>query len=311
MHKIYQPSHSSRLVDAIDKFGYIRDSERGKTVEVLGAKLTVRNPRNRIDVTRARRMNPAFAFAEFLAMLYGEDDVKYFQQFIPSYDQYSTDGKVLDGAYGPRLEDQIVAAIDLLEKQPNSRRAVMTIYRAGDLLHKEGGSNTPCTVSLQAIQGHEGTLDMIAYMRSSDIHLGLPNDVAAFTLLQELIATRLGWELGEYIHLAGSLHYYTNSPIKTIAGMAREEGRWPYFMYPMSKDFLNVVYNTYEVFRALSEFENLKPIHNLKERFALDMAFVGLAIVQRKSNTELAREAYNNIYDPTLRRVTFPWLPRG
>jgi len=49
---------------------------------------------------------------------------------------------------------------------------------------------------------------MLTYMRSNDAFIGLPHDVFAFTMLQELIARTLGVELGEYRHAVGSLHLY-------------------------------------------------------------------------------------------------------
>lgn len=49
---------------------------------------------------------------------------------------------------------------------------------------------------------------MFTSMRSNDAFLGLPHDVFAFTMLQEIIARTLGFELGEYKHAVGSLHLY-------------------------------------------------------------------------------------------------------
>ncbi len=49
---------------------------------------------------------------------------------------------------------------------------------------------------------------MLTHMRSNDAFLGLPHDVFAFTMLQELIARTLGVELGPYSHAVGSLHLY-------------------------------------------------------------------------------------------------------
>jgi thymidylate synthase len=54
-------------------------------------------------------------------------------------------------------------------------------------------------------------LHMLAYMRSNDAFIGLPHDVFAFTMLQEVIARTLGVELGEYHHAVGSLHLYNRN----------------------------------------------------------------------------------------------------
>jgi thymidylate synthase len=54
----------------------------------------------------------------------------------------------------------------------------------------------------------DARLHLIGTMRSNDAYLGLPHDVFAFTMLQEIVARAVGVELGEYIHFAGSLHLY-------------------------------------------------------------------------------------------------------
>ena len=53
-------------------------------------------------------------------------------------------------------------------------------------------------------------VDMVVFMRSNDAYLGLPHDIFAFTMLQELVARTIGAELGTYVHMVGSLHLYDN-----------------------------------------------------------------------------------------------------
>jgi thymidylate synthase len=57
-------------------------------------------------------------------------------------------------------------------------------------------------------------LQMITYMRSNDAFLGLPHDIFAFTMLQEIIARTLGCDLGTYKHAVGSLHLYERNRIE-------------------------------------------------------------------------------------------------
>jgi thymidylate synthase len=54
----------------------------------------------------------------------------------------------------------------------------------------------------------EGRLHLIVQMRSNDVVWGLPYDIFLFTMLQEMLALRLGLGLGVYIHSVGSLHLY-------------------------------------------------------------------------------------------------------
>lgn len=67
----------------------------------------------------------------------------------------------------------------------------------------------PCTCTLQFLNRQDG-LDLVVYMRSNDVFIGLPHDVFCFTMLQELVATSVGVDVGQYIHVVGSLHLYDN-----------------------------------------------------------------------------------------------------
>jgi thymidylate synthase len=95
--------------------------------------------------------------------------------------------------------------IRLLKEKPTSRRAVIQLYDAEDI----AGSwkEIPCTCSLQ-FSLRDGSLDLLAHMRSNDATLGLPHDIFAFTMLQEIIARSIGAKLGSYHHSVGSLHMY-------------------------------------------------------------------------------------------------------
>lgn len=134
----------------------------------------------------------------------------FIQPYIKRYEEDAVDG-VLPGAYGPRLfdmhgqYDQIANATDLLRKSPGSRRAVIQLFDASDIAARK--SEIPCTTTLQ-FHVRDRLLHMSVMMRSNDAYFGLPHDVFCFTMLQEMMARRLGVELGHYIHHAGSMHVY-------------------------------------------------------------------------------------------------------
>lgn len=57
---------------------------------------------------------------------------------------------------------------------------------------------------------------MTTYMRSNDLWMGFPNDVFQFTAIQVYLAMRLGYQLGSYTHIAGSLHLYERDAKKAM-----------------------------------------------------------------------------------------------
>jgi thymidylate synthase len=107
-----------------------------------------------------------------------------------------------------------------MRRKNGSRRVVIQLYEAKDLL-EDDGVDIPCTTTMQ-FHRRDDILHMSVTMRSNDAYLGLPHDVFCFTMLQELVAAELGLELGEYIHMVGSMHLYDRDQEK--AARYRKEG---------------------------------------------------------------------------------------
>jgi len=126
------------------------------------------------------------------------DKVKKFADFM--------DGGIMWGSYGSRTHGQIGDVISLLEKDPDSRQAIMTFYDAKRDLNREK-KDIPCTVSAQFLL-REGILHLGISMRSNDLWLGTPYDLMQFSILQATVAQALGVRVGEYHHRVGSLHLY-------------------------------------------------------------------------------------------------------
>ena len=81
----------------------------------------------------------------------------------------------------------------------------MQVFDASDF--GETNADVPCTCTLQFLV-REDRLHLVTNMRSNDIILGLTHDVFCFTMLQEILARQLGFGLGSYSHIVGSLHLY-------------------------------------------------------------------------------------------------------
>ena len=179
---------------------------RGRNTELTAALLELRNPRARASrsLTRGRFFSPLGELCWYLA---GSDAESFVAYYIAQYRKEAELGRI-PGAYGPRLfgaEAQIERVCNLLREKPSSRRAVVTVLRVSDL--EASGKELPCTIALQFLI-RDGFLDMMAFMRSSDLILGAVHDIFCFTMFQEMVAVDLGIGLGTYTHIAGSLHIY-------------------------------------------------------------------------------------------------------
>lgn len=101
--------------------------------------------------------------------------------------------------------DQIKQVINKLQKKPSTRQAVIQLFDASDIANQY--KDTPCTLSLQFLI-RNNRLDMYTMMRSNDAFRGVPHDIFVFTMLQEMIARRVGVEMGMYTHFVTSMHLY-------------------------------------------------------------------------------------------------------
>lgn len=195
------------LYEALLRDGVPNVSSTGGSLELLGVTLRIAKPRARVSRSQTRA-TPFSALGELLWYLSGSDDAAFVGAYIPFYVRPGKPPTV-NGGYGPRMRsrhgfDQLQAVIDMMRRKDGSRRAVIQLYEAKDLLTDE---DVPCTTALQ-FHRRGGVLHMSVTMRSNDAYLGLPHDVFCFTMLQELVAAELDLELGEYIHMVGSMHLY-------------------------------------------------------------------------------------------------------
>lgn len=190
--------------------GYV-DASRGRMKEVFGATLLLTNPRARLS--RSESKGKLFsALGELLWYLTGDNNLNFIEYYVgPFYQGESEDGITVRSGYGERMFnhsgsiDQVRNVINLLKDRPSSRRAVIQLFDASDLTAPY--KSIPCTCTLQfLIRG--GELNLLVNMRSNDAFWGLPHDVFAFTMLQEIVARSIGVDVGVYQHCAGSLHLY-------------------------------------------------------------------------------------------------------
>lgn len=178
--------------------------------ELVGVTLELSNPRARLSTspTRGRVFSALGELCWYLSGISDADFVGYYVGPQAYSKNLLTDTNSISGAYGPRLfgdNAQFHIVADLLRSRPDSKRAVIYLGSALDV--RDGVAQPPCTCTLQFLV-RQSAVDLIVYMRSNDAHTGLPHDLFAFTMLQELMARSIGLDVGEYTHMVGSLHLY-------------------------------------------------------------------------------------------------------
>jgi thymidylate synthase len=160
---------------------------------------------------------------ELLWFLKGDTNVGYLKQHgVSIWDEWATEEGELGPIYGRqwrswpapdgRSIDQISRTIDLLRRNPDSRRILVSAWNVAEL---ELMSLTPCHALFQfwvapAVGEARPRLSCQLYQRSADVFLGVPFNIASYALLTHLFAQQCEMDVGEFIWTGGDCHLYLN-----------------------------------------------------------------------------------------------------
>ena len=183
-------------------------SNVSNTRELNNYSFTLTNIDN--NIINIRNISKSYLFGELLWYMTARNDINFIQKFSGFWGRISDDGVTSNSAYGHILFkrhgfDQVHKIIELLMTDPNSRRAVLNFNVPN--INVIETKDEICTIALQ-MYIRDGKLNCTGIMRSNDIWLGTPYDVAFFTELQKYIAHRLKVECGTYTHFVTSIHVY-------------------------------------------------------------------------------------------------------
>ncbi|HVM73462.1 MAG TPA: thymidylate synthase [Candidatus Paceibacterota bacterium] len=139
----------------------------------------------------------------------------FLREFTKIWDVFTNPADIVTVAYGYRWRkhfgrDQLALLIKLLKADSSSRHGVVVTWDpASDGLGGTGRKNVPCpyTFTVNIINGR---LNLHNIVRSNDMVLGFPSDVAGFALLQTMLAQKLGVRPGVYSHSISNAHIYDN-----------------------------------------------------------------------------------------------------
>ena len=173
------------------------------------------NPMDNLIKTPWRKWQPQYAMDEWEWYMLADNDIKVFEDVrgkrpVPQvwYNHANEDGFVMSN-YGWQWArgKQIDYVLNELKRDPQSRRALLTMYDGKD--NRLYTHDTPCTLNAH-FQIVDDKLNMTIMMRSNDLIMGFCNDQYCFSMLQQLIADKLDLPVGEYFHFASNLHIYDN-----------------------------------------------------------------------------------------------------
>ena len=171
---------------------------------------------------------------ELLWFLKGDTNIKYLKENgVRIWDEWADENGDLGNIYGYQWRswpapdgthiDQITKVIEALKNTPDSRRIIVSAWNVGEI---EQMALPPCHAFFQFYVADK-KLSCQLYQRSADIFLGVPFNIASYSLFTHMIAHVCNLEVGEFIHTFGDAHIYTNHFEQVDLQLSRKPKKLP------------------------------------------------------------------------------------
>jgi thymidylate synthase len=192
---------------------------------------------------------------ELLWFLKGDTNVKYLQENgVRIWNEWADENGNLGPIYGfqwrswrtrdGRTIDQIANVVEQIKKNPNSRRLIVSAWNVGEI---DEMALPPCHALFQFYVA-DGKLSCQLYQRSADVFLGVPFNIASYSLLTMMIAQVCDFEPGEFIHTFGDVHIYSNHLDQVKLQLTREPRPLPKMkINPNVKDIFSFTYDDFQL----------------------------------------------------------------
>ncbi len=171
---------------------------------------------------------------ELLWFLKGDSNTRYLKDHgVTIWDEWADANGNLGPVYGyqwrswpaadGRHIDQISQMIEQIRKNPDSRRLIVSAWNVGDL---DKMALLPCHAFFQFYVAG-GRLSCQLYQRSADLFLGVPFNIASYSLLTMMVAQACGLKLGDFVHTFGDTHLYLNHLDQAREQLSRQPRKLP------------------------------------------------------------------------------------
>ena len=213
----------------------------------------------RFPLMTTKKLHLKSIIHELLWFLSGSTNVRYLQENgVRIWNEWAD----ADGNLGPiygyqwrswpvtdgRTIDQVKTVVTSLKNNPDSRRHIISAWNVGEI---EKMALPPCHILFQFYVAGD-RLSCQLYQRSADIFLGVPFNIASYSLLTMMMAQVTGYRPGEFIHTLGDAHIYLNHIDQVKLQLTRDPRRLP--VMSLNPDVRDILGFTYADF-SLSEYD--------------------------------------------------------
>ncbi len=206
------------LQTVLDKGVKRQDRTGTGTLSIFGAQM-------RFDLSKGfpllttKKLNTKAIIYELLWFIQGQTNIKWLNEHgVHIWDPWADENGELGRIYGYQWRnwtaengkhiDQLKNAIETIKNNPTSRRIIVSAWNVGDL---DKMALPPCHILYQFYVDTENRrLSLQLYQRSADLFIGVPFNIASYSLLLMLVAQVTGYQPGDFVHTLGDTHIYLN-----------------------------------------------------------------------------------------------------
>ena len=222
------------------------------TVSIFGAQLRF-DLNAGFPLLTTKKVHLKSIIHELLWFLKGDTNVKYLKDNgVSIWNEWAKPDGELGPVYGyqwrswpapdGRHIDQISQVIDMLKKNPDSRRIIVSAWNVADL---DKMALMPCHAFFQFYVA-DGKLSCQLFQRSADMFLGVPFNIASYALLTLMVAQVCGLKPGDFVHTFGDTHVYRNHFEQTREQLSRTPRTLPVMkLNPAVKNILDFKYEDF------------------------------------------------------------------
>jgi len=192
---------------------------------------------------------------ELLWFLKGDTNIRYLNENgVTIWDEWADENGDLGPIYGYQWRswpdgkggniDQIARVVEQIKNNPDSRRLIVSAWNVADI---DEMALPPCHCLFQFYVS-DGKLSCQLYQRSADVFLGVPFNIASYSLLTMMIAQVTGLKPGEFIHTFGDAHIYLNHIEQVKLQLTRTPKKLPTMkINPNVRSIFDFTYEDFEI----------------------------------------------------------------
>ena len=242
------------LLDEILKKGRDRPDRTGTGTRSLFARQIRFDLKAGFPLVTTKKIHLKSIIYELLWFLRGDTNIKYLQENnVKIWNEWADEQGNLGRVYGAQWRDwrnskgesidQISNLVENIKKNPHSRRHLVLAYNPGEL---DQMALPPCHAFFQ-FYAAEGRLSCQLYQRSADAFLGVPFNIASYSLLTLMLAQVCDLKPGEFAHTFGDLHIYHNHFEQVKTQLSRKPYPPPQMKIKAEKSLFDYKYENFEL----------------------------------------------------------------